>query len=290
VQLIDAGMVAFAAWHALKGRIDWPLTFQVPRMLRPMIDEAREGYILFWNADRLWKRERFTPYRDRPEIWDHAGRRDFETMLQVLTALGAVQYRVPELEADEMLAAIAHRLSAEGEELVLRSDDKDFFQLLSGSTRMRGRVRGEVRFSDVRDLLGVTPAYVVDFLALAGDQADGLPRIVTPKKAIELIESRGHVADWIDRDLRVDEGLKRRIEQGRDQLRLNLELVDLSPAAVGPRTEGARPLLDGWGDLDRARALGEEAGIGWLTAGDVSDSFAVLREFGEATRRRLGSK
>jgi hypothetical protein len=27
VQLVDAGMIAFAAYHALKGRVEWPLTF-----------------------------------------------------------------------------------------------------------------------------------------------------------------------------------------------------------------------------------------------------------------------
>ena len=58
MQLVDAGMLAFAAWHALKGRVDRPLTFQVPRMLRSLLREAEDTYALFWNARRLRKRER----------------------------------------------------------------------------------------------------------------------------------------------------------------------------------------------------------------------------------------
>lgn len=284
MQLFDAGMIAFAAWHALKGRVDWPLTYQVPRMLRARLRETPDTYVLCWNARRLRKRERWPPYRDRPEIWEEAGEQDFETMLRLLAGLGAVQYRADGWEADEVLAALVHRLEGQ-EELVVRSDDKDFMQILSGSTWMRGRVRGEVRFSDVREILGVTPAYVADFLALAGDEADGIPRIVPPATARELIESRGHVRDWIDRDLRVEEDLKRTLRDNREQLRLNLELVDLSRERVG---EPPPPLLDGWGDADAVREVGRTTGIGELTEEDLDEAFGRMRELGRTTRDRLG--
>ncbi|HET9582269.1 MAG TPA: hypothetical protein VFP76_05595 [Gemmatimonadota bacterium] len=284
MQLIDAGMIAFAAWHALKGRVDWPLTFQVPRMLRPLVTEAGDTYALFWNAERQWKKERWPAYRDRPEIWDHAGREDYEAMIGALTALGVVQFRADGREADEVLAAVAHHLEG-SEEVVIRSDDKDFMQLLSGSTRMQGRVRGVVRHSDVKRILGVTPGYVADFLALAGDVADGIPRIVTPSAARMLLASRGHVRDWIDRDLRLDPRLKRTLEEQREQLRLNLELVDLSAEAV---REPPEPLLDRWGDLEAAREIGERSGIGWLTDPEAVSGFSILQAWGRRTRERLG--
>ena len=284
MQLVDAGMIAFAAWHALKGRVDWPLTFQVPRMLRPLVAKAGDTYALFWNAERQWKRERSPTYRDRPEIWDHAGREDYDAMIGALTALGVVQFRSDGREADEVLAAVVHHLEGE-ERLVIRSDDKDFMQLLSGSTRMEGRVRGTVRHSDVKEILGVTPSYVADFLALSGDAADGIPRIVTPSAARSLIASRGHVRDWIDRDLRVDPRLKRSLEEKREQLRLNLELVDLSADAVG---EPPAPMLDRWADPEAAREIGERAGIGWLTDPDAVAGFSILGVWGRRTRERLG--
>ncbi len=284
MQLIDAGMIAFAAWHALKERVDWPLTFQVPRMLRSLLREAEDTYALFWNARRLRKREIWPACRNRPEIWDEAGEDDFEAMLGVLTALGAVQYRTDGREADELLAAVVHRLEGR-EELVIRSDDKDFMQLLSGSTWMEGRVRGTVRFSDVKEILGVTPAYVADLLALAGDEADGIPRVVPPSVASELIESRGHVRDWIDRDLRVDEAVGRAIEENREQLRLNLRLVDLSEEVVG---EPPDPITEGWNDSAAAREAGRETGIGWLTDDELEEEWALLRSWGERTRERLG--
>jgi 5'-3' exonuclease len=283
MQLFDAGMLAFPAYHALEGRVEWPLTYQVPRMLRSTLRDVRDTYVLCWNSERLRKREMWPDYRDRPEIWEEAGREDFDAMLRLLGALGAVQYRADGWEADEVLAALVHELE-DGEELVIRSDDKDFMQLLSGSVRMEGRRRGTVRFSDVREELGVTPAYVADYLALAGDDADGIPRIVPPATARMLIESRGHVRDWIDRDLRVDPELKETLEEGREQLRLNLELVDLSAEAVG--TPPA-PLLDGWRDAAVAREVGEETGIGFLVDDDPLEEFSLLGEWGRRTRERL---
>ena len=63
MQLIDAGMIAFAAWHALKKRMDHPLTFQVPRMLRKILQESGDTYALFWNDSTLWKEEMWPPFR-----------------------------------------------------------------------------------------------------------------------------------------------------------------------------------------------------------------------------------
>ncbi|HJR53841.1 MAG TPA: hypothetical protein VJ982_08995 [Gemmatimonadota bacterium] len=287
MQIVDGGMFAFSAWHALKGKVSWPLTYQVPRMLRRIMAESSDTWAVCWNGYHQWKREFWPTYRDRPEIWDEAGREDFESMLDVLAALGVVQYRTEHLEADEAIAALVHRLEG-SEPIVIRSDDKDFMQLLSGSTRMEGRVRGEVRYSRVREILGVSPAYVADFLALSGDVADGIPRILSPATAIKLLESRGHARDWIDRDLRVADGVRRRLVEGREQLRINLELVDLSAAAVVAREAPGTALLDRWADWEAAREIGERSDIAWLAASEPPADFAVVREAGERTRSRLG--
>jgi 5'-3' exonuclease len=284
MQIIDAGMLAFAAFHALKGKVPHPLTFQVPRMLRAMLAESPDAYALCWNAARLRKDEMWPAYRDRPEIWEEAGAEDFDAMLRVLSALGAVQYRADGWEADEEIAALVHRFEGT-RQIRIRSDDKDFFQLLSGSTRMIGRRRGLVRYSDVKEKMGVTPAFAADFQALTGDPVDGIPRILPPAASKKLLATRGHVRDWIDRDLRVEAGIKWRLEESREQLRLNLALVDLSEAAVGPPPA---PLLDGWGDLEVAREAGRRLEITYLQADDVADQFAVLRRCGQETRRLLG--
>lgn len=252
MQLVDAGMVAFPAWHALQGKVDQPLTYQVPRMLRSTLRDVDDTFVLFWNAERLEKREMWPDYRDRPEIGEEAGAEDFAQTLELLSALGCPQVRAEGLEADEALAAYAHRLGGD-EEVVIRSDDKDLMQLLGPSTRMDGRRRGRVEAADVEEILGVPPALVSGLLALAGDEADGIPGILTPVPARELLARAGPVEDWIDDGPpeRVDPDVRETVQEARDQLRLNLRLVDLSEAAVG---EPPPPDWTGWADPERARA------------------------------------
>jgi len=303
VRIIDAGMIAFAAFHALKGKVAWPLTFQVPRMVRSIVARSEDAYVLCWNPDRLWKSDLWPAYQaGRPEIWDLAGREDFDATLEVLAALGAVQFRTDPLESDEVMAALVHRLAnaapskargasrgrrASRDDIVIVSDDKDFFQLLSGSIRLEGRVRGTVRATDVKRILGVGPAFVADYLALAGDATDGIPRVVSPTAALQLLSSRGHVRDWIDRRLRVGSALAKRLEAGREQIRINLELVDLSRAAVESRGAPGAALLEGWGEIDRARAIGERARVAWLRDEARPTDWAPLRRWGERAREIL---
>jgi len=61
-----------------------------------------------------------------------------------LNSLGVVQFRTRGVEVDEQVAALVHALDG-SEPLLIRSDDKDFMQLLSDTTWMHGRVRGIVR-------------------------------------------------------------------------------------------------------------------------------------------------
>lgn len=301
MRIVDGGMFAFAAYHVLKGKVRWPLTFQVPRMMRVLAAAADDAFVVVWNPDRVWKEDLWPRYQaGRPEIWDLAGRDDYETMLEVLAALGVVQYRTDDLESDEVMAALVHRLTGAGRsrgaarkrkkpppEIVLVTDDKDFFQLLSGTVRLEGRVRGTVRARDVKRIMGVTPAYVADYQALTGDATDGIPRVVSPASALRLLATRGHVRDWIDRRLRLSGPLARRIEEGRGQIKINLELVDLSPAAVFGRGAPGEPLRKESIDAAGLRRVAERTGIGWLREA-TGEEWAPLRVGGERARRLLG--
>ena len=110
MQLLDGGMFAFSAFHALKDRRALPLTWQVPLMVAKVVEDTGDGVAVCWNGERQWKRDRMPGYRSRPEIWQTATRRDFELMLRVLAGLGVLQFRTDEHEADEILAMLVHAL------------------------------------------------------------------------------------------------------------------------------------------------------------------------------------
>ena len=86
-----------------------------------------------------------------------------------------------EFEADDALATAAAHLARDPrvEQVVLCSPDKDLAQCVEGDRvvlwdRQRRRVYDE---AGVRERYGVAPASIPDWLALVGDDADGIPGV-----------------------------------------------------------------------------------------------------------------
>jgi 5'-3' exonuclease len=94
-------------------------------------------------------------------------------------ALGVVTWPMVEFEADDALATAAARFAdAPGvAEVLICSPDKDLTQCVRGSRvvcfdRLRRRLLDE---AGVVEKFGVPPASIPDWLALVGDDADGIP-------------------------------------------------------------------------------------------------------------------
>ena len=103
----------------------------------------------------------------------------FEPLEEALSALGVVVWPMVELEADDALAAAATVAAADArvDQVVICTPDKDLAQCVRGTRvvqldRRRGELRDE---SGVRQKFGVPPGSIPDWLALAGDSADGYP-------------------------------------------------------------------------------------------------------------------
>ena len=279
MQIIDGGMMAFAAFHALKDKVKYPLTHQMPLMLLKLVSEAADTFAVCWDGEHLWKRDYLKGYRSRPEIWEAAGRHDFDNMFTVLSALGVLQFRRETLEADEQLASLVHALDGQ-EPLLIRSDDKDFMQLLSPTTWMHGRVRGVVKPLHVENILNVPVKHVVDLLAITGDKVDGIASIASTAQALRIIRKHGHVTDFVDADTD-DPELERLLDRARDQLLRNYKLVDLSENAVGT---ALKPSVQGFGDVSRARDAGKKLGIAHL---QDDATFLPLLTWGMRTVEKL---
>ena len=96
-------------------------------------------------------------------------------------ALGLVVWPMVEFEADDALATAAARFGAESEveQVLICTPDKDMAQCVRGSRivcfdRMRRRVLDEAA---IIEKFGVSPASIPDWLALVGDDADGIPGV-----------------------------------------------------------------------------------------------------------------
>lgn len=127
-----------------------------------------------------FRNELFAGYKTgagiEPELWAQ-----FPLAERACRALGVVCWSMVEFEADDALAtaAAAAAAAAAVDRVVLCSPDKDLAQMVAGTrVVMLDRRRKLVLDEDgVRQKFGVPPASIPDWLALVGDDADGLPGI-----------------------------------------------------------------------------------------------------------------
>jgi len=154
-------------------------------------------------------------------------------------ALGLVVWPMVEFEADDAIATGAARWSeAPGvEQVVICSPDKDMTQCVRGSRvvcldRLRRKTLDE---PGVVEKFGVGPASIPDWLALVGDDADGIPGIHRwgAKSAAVVLARYAHIeaipddaARW-DVTVRGGEALAGSLRERRDEAMLYRVLATL---------------------------------------------------------------
>jgi 5'-3' exonuclease len=145
-------------------------------LLRDPTEAVTHVAIAFDNPIRSFRNDLFPGYKSDegvpPEL-----RAQFDEAEQAARAIGLTVWSMDRYEADDALATGAAHFAPTAEEVRLLSPDKDFGQCLRDSRvvqvdRIRGRVVDEAA---LRARRGFGPSSVPDFLALVGDDADGIP-------------------------------------------------------------------------------------------------------------------
>ena len=158
---------------------------------------------------------------------------------QAVEALGAVAWRMIDFEADDALAAFAARANADPvvDQVVICSPDKDLRQCVRGTRvvcldRMRKITIDE---AGVVDKVGIQPSSIPDWLALVGDDADGIPGVPRwgARSASMVLAHYGHLesipdnaAEW-KVSVRGSAALAESLRQHRDVVGLYRTLATL---------------------------------------------------------------
>ena len=156
---------------------------------------------------------------------------------EAASALGVTVWSMRELEADDALATGAARFREEVEQVRILTPDKDLGQCLEGRRVVQvDRIRN--REIDEEALLarrGIRPGSVPDWLALVGDDADGIPGIpgFGEKTASALLARYPHLEDvpedparWPP-EIRGGDRLARELASGREAALLFRRLATL---------------------------------------------------------------
>lgn len=104
-------------------------------------------------------------------------------LMEILTLLAIIQIKVPEVEADDVIAILAARCIRHKLQPVVYSSDKDFIQLIRYGVVVLRNVDKSDSFkpetkTTVKERFGCTPDQLIKVRAIAGDTTDGLPNPV----------------------------------------------------------------------------------------------------------------
>jgi DNA polymerase-1 len=109
-------------------------------------------------------------------------------------ALGLPVIEKQGMEADDVMATLAHMGVAAGYDVLLVTGDKDMLQVVGEhvsvlSPQVRGEEYLRIGPAEVRDKWGVGPEHIRDVLALMGDSVDNIPGVpgIGEKTAVELM-------------------------------------------------------------------------------------------------------
>jgi 5'-3' exonuclease len=150
--------------------------------LLQLLDDQEEAVshiaVAFDNPVESFRNDLFDGYKTGEGMPEELAAQ-FDGAERATAALGVTVWSMDRYEADDALASGAARFRDEVEQVRLMTPDKDLGQSIRGTRvvqidRMRKKLTDEPR---LRELRGVGPASIPDWLGLMGDSADGIPGI-----------------------------------------------------------------------------------------------------------------
>jgi DNA polymerase-1 len=255
--LIDGHAQIFRAFYAIRQPMRSAATgeptqavFAFTGMLLKLLSEFRPEYVCMAvdMPGKTFRDDLFDQYKaNRGPMPDDLAAQ-IPRILEVTELFGIPIVGQAGMEADDVIATITTRLLSDPacDDLSIRivSKDKDLEQLLSERVTMFDiHTDTTIDVAALWEEKGITPAQVIDVLALTGDTVDNVPGVegIGPKTAAQLVQQFGSI-DGILENLDQIKGKRREnLEKAREQLPISRTLVTLRHDAEIPFTlEGAR--------------------------------------------------
>ena len=188
--LIDAMSLVFRAFHApmqtaLRSPAGMPTqaVYIFVRTLLKILKSHEPDYVgvAFDLAAPTFRDKLFEQYKaNRPPFPEDLAPQ-LPYVRRFCRALGLPLVEKEGYEADDVMGTLAHEASAQATDVFIVSGDEDLFQLVNDRVKVLKPSRGSsdsetlCDAAKVKEILGVEPSRVVDWLALTGDSSDNIP-------------------------------------------------------------------------------------------------------------------
>ncbi len=235
--LVDGSSFLFRAYHAVP-----PLTnaegmptnavYGVSNMLRKLIDDHQTDFftVVFDAPGKNFRHDLFDQYKaNRPPMPDDL-RVQIEPLHNLIRAMGLPLIMEPNVEADDVLGALAQQAAAEGCEVIISTGDKDMAQLVNEQITLENTMSNtRMDAQGVVDKFGVTPEQIIDYLALMGDSVDNIPGVpkVGPKTAAKWLKEYQSLENVIANADKIKGKVGENLRAHLEQLALSKQLTTI---------------------------------------------------------------
>jgi len=280
--LVDGHAYAYRAYHAIRslngpdGAPTNAIFGFIKMMLKLDLTLSPTHRLVIWDGGLSSERVAALPsYKAQRPPTPDALAAQLPQLVEWLDAAGWESLEEEGAEADDWIGTYARRAEAAQWQTIIASSDKDFHQLVTeriGLFNPNDKSDKVWCAADVEAKIGVSPAQVVDWLALVGDTVDNIPGVpgVGPKTATDLLKRFGSIEALLLGVATIKhEKLRNDVQTHAEALRRNQLMVRLRCELVGgpdlcalaPRPaakDRLRQMYRRWGFRSLLSELGDE--------------------------------
>jgi DNA polymerase-1 len=242
--LVDGSSYLYRAFHvpnlqALSNAQGEPTgaVYGVVNMLRSLLSEYDPQYIavVFDARGKNFRHELYEQYKaNRPPMPDELAAQ-VPPLLEIIRAMGLPLLQIEGVEADDVIGTLALQASVQGMCTVISTGDKDMAQLVDNRVTLVNTMSHTTLDPDgVVEKFGVSPAQIIDYLALIGDTSDNIPGVpkVGPKTAAKWLADWGSLDGIIAHADEIKGKVGESLRASIDQLPLSRKLATIDCAVT----------------------------------------------------------
>ncbi|MFY7698358.1 MAG: DNA polymerase I [Legionella sp.] len=237
IVLVDGSSYFFRAFHALpalttsKGQATGAI-YGVVNMIKRLIKDYQpeKMAIVFDAKGKTFRDEWYPAYKANRTKMPPELSSQFEPLIAILTAMGLPLLIIEGVEADDVIGTLAKQATERAIPVIISTGDKDMTQLVNEHVTLINTMTNQILDIDgVITKFGVSPAQMIDYLALVGDSSDNIPGVEKcgPKTAVKWLKDYQNIDTIIENAASITGKLGENLRAGIAQLMLSKKLVTI---------------------------------------------------------------
>tara|TARA_B100000029_G_scaffold198490_2_gene196536 strand:- start:975 stop:3659 length:2685 start_codon:yes stop_codon:yes gene_type:complete len=235
--LVDGSSYLYRAFYALPNLttvsgFSTGAIHGVINMINKLIKTYEPKYlsVIFDSKGKTFRHNLYKKYKANRKPMPKELSEQVPPLIDFIKSLGISVLQIPDVEADDVIATLATKLSSKKNQVIISSGDKDLAQLVTPDIVLINSMDEKVLdVAGVKEKFGVLPNQILEYLMLMGDSSDNIPGVdkVGPKKAMELLSKYKSIEGIFSKLEEITGKLKENLSNFESFIEMSRSLIQL---------------------------------------------------------------